>query len=136
MNFEKKLLVRKITAVTLGVLGIVQIAVGLYSYTEITTSIGFGLFCVGFARLIKLLRISSSSEKKKQLKIKETDERNLMIQYKALNYAVSIFIVIISGAVIVLSFLHMEQEIYTLSCVLLLLCVLYLPIYLILSKKY
>lgn len=136
MKFEKKLSVRKLTAIVLMFLGITQITVGIYLNTEITSSIGWGFLCVGFAQLIKLIRICSSEERKQQLKIKETDERNLMIQYKALNYAVSIFIVIISCAVIVLSFLRMEREIYTLSCILLLLCILYFPIHLILSKKY
>ena len=137
MDFKKKLKVRRITAIIFMVLGVLLIAVAAITKTDNTfiPSYGLGIAVIGVARLRQLSRITKNEESEKKREIAETDERNILIAQKAKSMAFFLYIILTGIAVIVLSFLKMQETAALVSYPAMLLIVLYWISYLIYQKK-
>jgi len=136
MNFKSKLKMRKATAIIFCVLGVVLIAAAVITKTEnpFISSYGLALAVVGIARLKQYYRITRSEESVRKREIAETDERNILIAHKAKSMAFFFYVLISGVAVIVLSFLGMNEIASWIAYPVCLLIVLYWICYYVYQK--
>ena len=137
MDFKKKLKVRRVTAIVFIVLGILLIAVAAITKTDnyFISSYGLAIAVIGVARLRQLSRITKNEESEKKREIAETDERNILIAQKAKSMAFFLYVLISGVAVIILSFLRMNEIAAWIAYPVCLLIVLYWISYVIYQKK-
>lgn len=111
MEFRKKLKSRFYTAVIYVIFGIcVLIATFLFdSDNDFTSSFAFAMIIIGVVRIRNYFLITKNEDTIKKQQIIETDERNILIRYKAKSAAFSVYILLSSIAVCVLSFLNMHE---------------------------
>lgn len=137
MEFKKKLKTRLYTAIIYVVLGLLMIISSFIfkDANSFVSSFGFALFIVGIVRLRNYFIITKSEESIKKQEIAETDERNLSILHKARSTTFSIYVLIMSLAVIVLSFLGFHTVAMWISLSIWLLIAIYWICYFIYRKK-
>ena len=111
MNFKRKLKARLITGIVFFALGVLMIISAIITKTSnnFVSSFGLALVVIGIARTRKYFTISRSEERIKNLEILETDERNVEIMHKSKSAAFIIYVIVMSVAVIILSFLNMND---------------------------
>lgn len=110
MEFKKKLKKRLYIAIVYTVLGLLMITSTFIIQTDdFISSFGFALFLMGIARIRNYFIITRNEETIKKREIAETDERNILIMHKAKSAAFSVYVLLSSLAVIVLSFLNMHE---------------------------
>ena len=99
MNFERKVLFRIVKGILFLLLGIVAFAIGIIMELKAgndsfsagyLTGTGGGLAGVSIILIIKNSAALKNKEKLKVMKVEETDERNLLLAYKAGQYSMGI----------------------------------------------
>ncbi|MBE6622805.1 MAG: hypothetical protein E7621_01230 [Ruminococcaceae bacterium] len=110
MEFKKKLKKRLYIAVAYTVLGLLMTASSFIIHTDdFISSFGFALFLMGIVRIRNYFIITRTEETIKKREITETDERNILIMNRAKSTAFSIYVLLSSFVVIILSFLNMHE---------------------------
>ena len=116
--------------VTLFALSVAGVADSFWS------GMGGGMIGVGIAQLIRFRRAEKDQQYREEQEIKASDERNLFIQCKAWQWAVTLYIIISGVAVVVLKILGQEQLSMAASFSICGLVLLYWVCWLVLQKKY
>ena len=136
MEFQKKLKIRRNTAIVYLILGIALIFCGCWIENEFLSPLGAMFLCIGSARLAQLRRITRSEESLKQREIAETDERNVMLWTQARSLACSLYIFAACIAVIVLHLAGMKEIAQCISWCVLGFVLIYWGCYWWVSRKY
>ena len=137
MDFKDKLKTRLYLALAYIVSGLTMIVVFnvMENGNEYLSTLGLILVVLGIARLVRYLRITKTEERMKKQEIRETDERNVAIVYKAKNAAFNVFVIGVSIAIIVLNFLKLTAYMQVLFYVLCALLAIYWVSYFIIAKR-
>ncbi len=138
MEFLKKLKTRLYLGIAYMLLGIIMIAGGIILKTdnEFVSSFGLVLFVLGVVRIRNYFLITRNAENIEKQRIAETDERNIAIINKARSITFITYILGLALAIIILSFLKMQDIARILSILLFLLILIYWIAYFIIRKKY
>jgi len=136
MAFTEKLKARLYTAIVIGIIGAVLMAVGVVKQIEMASSFGFMFLIIGCARILQYMRITKDADTLKKREIAEGDERNIMLWTKARSLAFSVYIIVAAVAVVVLHILGMNEYAEIVSYSLSAFVLIYWVCYFIMSKKY
>jgi len=137
MSFASKMKTRRNLAILYIVLGAVMVAGAAIVKTEndFLSSFGLILAVMGLARFRQYRRITRNEESLREQEIRETDERNVMLIHKARSLTFSLYVLISSVAVIVLSLLDLHTQAQIIGYSVLLLVAIYWITYFILKKR-
>ena len=138
MNFKKKLKQRlfiSILYIVLGILVIIAANVARPS-NEFLSSFGFALAICGIAQIRKNPITSRDESKIKKQELKETDERNIEIMYRAKSMTFSISIMLAGGAVIVLQLMNKPELALPIAYVMCSVVVIYWVCYFFVRRKH
>lgn len=97
---------------------------------------GAALMTIGILRLIRMYRYQTDDVYRERMDVETTDERNAFIRGKACSWAVYLFVLILSVAVIVLEICGQELLSLVIAGAVCLMLLLYCICYMILRKKY
>lgn len=118
-------------------IGVVLWILGLFEKVdEYWASMGFALLAVGSLQLLKWHRINKNPAYKECMEIQAGDERNIFIHGKAWSWAGSLFVILVSLAVIVLRAFGEEFWSLAAAYAVCLMLILYWGSYWVLQKKY
>ena len=137
MDFKKKMKTRLYTAIIYIVLGVMMnIGVAVVkSDNDFISGFGFALIIMGIVRIRNYWLITKNDETIRKRQITETDERNVLIMYKARSMTFSIYFFLLGIAVIVLSLLSMHDAAKWIESSVGLLAVIYWICYWVYQKK-
>lgn len=137
MDYKKKLKSRFNIAVIYIVLGAVMVASTFITKTEnnFISSFGFAIVIMGIVRIRNYRLITKDEETIRKQQIIEADERTVSIIYKAKSTAFSIYSMVLSVAIIILSFLNLHEIAKWIAYSVLLLVAIYWICYCIYQKK-
>ena len=137
MDYKKKLKSRLNLAITYIVLGVIFIAVTFISENEndFISAFGFAMIIMGIVRIRNYRMITKDENTIRKQQIIETDERNISIIHKAKSIAFSIYIMIMSAVVIILSLFNMHNISKYIAYSVWLLIVIYWVAYFVYQKK-
>ncbi len=138
MDFKKKLKSKSRNAVILIIAGVIAILGGLASKTYYNSNLiyfGIASLAIGVLVFTYYFRISRNKEKIKNRIVAENDERNIYIRSKARNIAFDIYVVILDIALIVFSFLNMDDMAWCVGCSMILFIMADYITYLVIRKR-
>ena len=138
MDFEKRIKMRLLVAVSYMILGLVLIITAVISKTEnnFIPAFGIALLVMGIIRLIQHRKITRDENTKRKRELAETDERNVMMVERARSWAFSLSIVIAGIGVIILSLLGFQELVQPLAWFVCLMTLLYWLCWLVIRRKY
>lgn len=138
MDYKKKLRIRLYLGISYIVIGILMLVGGfvLGSTKDFIWGFGFSLALVGIVRVRNYFLITKSEESIRQREIIETDERNISIQSRAKGAAFTVYVLLMSVVVLVLSFLSMHEVAAQIACCAFALIVIYWICYFIYQKRF
>lgn len=137
MDYKQKLKSRLYLAIIYISLGILMICGTFEAKTEndFISSFGFVMVIMGLVRIRNYRMITKDEETIRKQEIIETDERNVMIAHRARSAAFSVYALLLSTVVIVLSLFNMREEAKWIAYSVSLLVVIYWICYLVYQKK-
>ena len=137
MDYKKKLKSRFNIAIIYMVLGAIMIASTFITKTEndFISSFGFAIVIMGIVRIRNYRMITKDEGTIRKQQIIETDERTVSIIHKAKSTAFSIYTLVLSAAVIILSLFNMHEIAKWIAFSVLLLMAIYWICYCVYQKK-
>lgn len=138
MDFKKKMKYRLYCAVAFITLGIIMIVGAFATRTdnEFVSSFGLAMLVMGVVRMRNYLIITKDEDTIKKQEVVETDERNLLIIYRARSAAFITYTLLAGTSVIVLSLLGIHEAARWISYSVLSIMIIYLIFYYAIRKKY
>ena len=138
MRFADKMKTRRNIAVIYIALGLAVLAGTAAAKTENAFLSAFGptLVIVGLARLRQYRRVTKNEETLRTQEVRETDERNVMLAHRARSLTFTLYVVLSSAAVILLSLLGRYEFARLIGYSVCLLAALYWICWFLLKKRY
>lgn len=138
MNFKKKMKIRLFTSIAYVIIGLALIAICLFSSVNNDTylAVGIMLTVAGILRTIQYFKILTDEKSMQSHEIAETDERNVMLMYKARSLTFTISICLAGTAVIALYVMDLAFAGQIVAYAMCALVLIYAICYAVISRKY